>query len=81
MGNGDADSGRGLDRPKAKKVTDEAIQAIGFQTGTDLESKRSRLVLFGKNREPLAVIVMDVVQTYELGQAILADYDKLEGIK
>jgi hypothetical protein len=83
MGDRDADSGRGLDRAETKKmtVTSPEIQAIGYQTATDLEQKQSRLVLFGEGRVPLAVLVMDVVQTYDLGSAVLKDYDKLEGIK
>jgi len=72
-----------ISKVKRRKIplTDPTIQAAGFQTATDEEAKKSRLVLLSADRRPLAVLIMDVVQTYELGAAILKDYDKLEGIK
>lgn len=65
-----------------RRLDDPAFQSRSYRIDTHQESSTMRIVYYGQSgqKEVLAFAVLSTPESYEMAQAILKNYDKLEGI-
>jgi fermentation-respiration switch protein FrsA (DUF1100 family) len=69
-------------RSRKNPLNDPLLQAVGYTTELHQESQTMRLAFYRSrgHKEPIAYMILETPEVYELASVLLSDYDKLEGI-
>jgi hypothetical protein len=66
-----------------KRESDPEYHANAFSTSVNMEEKKVRFTLYKESNKtgPLGYMILTTPEVYDVAQAFLEEYDKLEGIK